>query len=98
MMAKITFKGKIQQVWNMDDTPAYRVIDVPKFERKHCDMNAFRSHPKYGGWANSDMFPNMLARIRKDLLGNRQSLRLDQLPENVSVDESGFLARVTIEV
>ena len=89
-MAKIEFKTKIRG----------NFLDVPVFQRKHCDMAAFRVHPKYGSFANSDMFSNALARIRQDVIGSeyRNYLKLDSLPANVSVDQTGFLAMVTIEV
>lgn len=59
-------------------------------------MNAFRTHPRYGGLANSDLFPGVLARIRKERLGDK--IRLDAIPEGVGVDTSKFLAVVTIDV
>jgi hypothetical protein len=61
-------------------------------------MSAARQHPKYGAYANSDLFAGMLARIRRDVLNGRAYLRLNELPGNVTVDASGFLACVTIEV
>ena len=94
-MATIQFKAKAHSVRYVDGTPAYRYVPVPTLRRSHCDMAAFRKHPRYGGLANSDLFPNVLARIRSDL-GER--IRLDRIPSNVSVDESGFLASVTVEV
>ena len=98
----IQFKGKIEQVFNMDDSPAFEQIKVPKIERRHCDMDAFRKHPKIGGFANSDMFPNMVngmvAKLLKVVIGYPAMLRLDRLPEGVSVDRSGFLAVVKIEI
>jgi hypothetical protein len=96
-MATIVFKSKIREVVNMDGTLAWKYVGVPVFQRKHCDMHAFRFHPKYGTYANSDLFPNMLGRIRESLFPNG-SLRLDRIPENVSVDDSGFLAEVTVTV
>jgi hypothetical protein len=95
---KITFRTKVQTMHDMDDVPLYDYIAVPEFKRSHVDMAAARSHPKYGGYANSDLFPGMLARIRRDVLNGRAYLRLNELPGNVTVDASGFLARVTIEV
>lgn len=97
-MATITFKAKAETIFDMDDTPLYDYIIVPQFGRRHCDMAAFRVHPKYGGLANSDLFQGVLNKIRKDTLNGRAWLRLDQLPENVKVDRSKFLAVVTIEV
>ena len=96
-MAKIEFRGKVERVLNMDDTLAYNQIKVPALERRHCDMDAFRRHHKYGGLANSTLFPNVLTRIARDIASNGY-LRMDRIPENVTVDCSGFLARVTIEV
>lgn len=69
---------------------------MPVFKRSHCDMNAFRCHPKYGGYANSDLFPAMLQRIRKEVIGS--IIYIDSIQENVSIDASGFLAIVSFEV
>lgn len=96
--AKITFKGKPREMQDMDGNVLYRYVEVPQFKRAHCDMNAFRSHPKYGGYANSDMFPGMLKRIRDEVLNHKAFLRLDQLPENVVIAETNFLITVAIEV
>lgn len=99
-MAKIEFKAKAQAVYNQDNTPVYRVVRVPHFQRSHCDMDAFRRHPKHGGLANSDLFPGILARIRRDVFGLKYTdhFRLDQVPDGVTVDETGFLVGVSVEV
>ena len=97
-MARITFKGKPETISNVDGSLAYEYIRVPVLDRKHCDMGAFRSHPKYGSYANSDMFKGMLARIRSELVGGSLGLRLDRLPANVTVAPGSFLAVVTVEV
>lgn len=96
-MATITFKAKVQTMYNMDDTEAYKFISVPQFKTSHADRESFRKHPKYSGLVNSDLFQNVLSRIRRDTIKN-DMVRLDQLPANVSVDASGFLAVVTITV
>lgn len=96
-MAKIQFKGKIQTMYNMDNTVAYEYIQVPEFDRKHCDMNAFRQHSKYGPYANSDLFKGMLKRARKDIFKG-DLLKLDDIPEGVQIDTSGFLAVVTLYI
>lgn len=93
----IKFKAKMQTMHDMDDTPLYDYVEVPTFKRSHVDMNAARQHPTYGAYANSDLFLGMLARIRSGLLDGRAYLRLDQLPENVTVTP-GFLCTITIEV
>lgn len=95
--ARIQFKGKVQTMYNIHDIVAYEYIQVPVLDRKHCDMNAFRTHPKYGSYANSDLFPGMLSRIRKDKFGGTV-LKLNAVPEGVHVDTSGFLAVVTFYV
>ena len=97
-MATITFKGKIQTVYNMDNTIAWEYVRVPMFKRQHCNMHDFRQHPKYGGLANSDLFPAVLQAIRKTIIDNTGDLRLDKAPANVTVDTSGFLATVIITV
>ena len=96
-MPNVTFKAKIRTVYNMDETPAWRDVKVPKLARAHCDIAAFRVHPKYGAYANSDLFPTMLARAVKSI-GIGEYIRLDKIPAGVSIDASGFLAHVTISI
>lgn len=96
MAATIQFKTKVRNVYNADETLSHRIVMVPVFTRAHCDMDAFRRHPKYGGIANSTLFPNALTKIRRDV--TRDYIRLDRIPECVTVDESGFLAVVTVTV
>jgi hypothetical protein len=96
-MPNITFKAKVETVYHMDDSVAYQRIKVPKIERRHCDMAAFRNDPKFGGLANSDIFPNVLRRAMRDA-GIGEYIRLGSLPENVEIDTSGFLAQVTIRI
>lgn len=96
-MAKIIFKTKLIKVYNVDDSFAFTQINVPKFSRSHLDMNEFRSHPKYGPFANSSLFESILVRIRKEVAPNGW-LKLENLPETIKVDTNGFLAIVTIEV
>ena len=102
MTARISFKAKVESVYAPDGAAvAYRIVRVPVLARRHCDMNAFRRHPKYGGLANSDLFAGVLARIWRDVFDCRDYrpfIRLDQLPAGVTVDESGFLAVVSVDV
>jgi hypothetical protein len=97
-MAKIEFKSKIRTMHSAGGEELYRYIDVPALDRKHCDMAAFRNHPKYGGYANSDLFKGMLSHIRKGMFGDGGKLRLDAIPAGVTVDASGFLAVVFFDV
>ena len=96
-MATIRFRGLPRKVYNMDETVAYMDIQVPVFHRKHCDMSAFRTHPKYGGLANSDLFDNVLARIRRDVAPGGW-WRMDRLPENVKATQEKFFTLFEIEV
>lgn len=98
-MATIQFKGKIQTVYNVDDSHAFDYIQVPELTAKHCNMAEFRVHPKYGSYANSDLFKGILRRIKENIVGKYSSqIRLDKIPAGVQIDTSGFLAVVTIEV
>lgn len=96
--ATIRFKAKVQELANVDGSVAYRFVSVPELKRSHCDMTAFRNHPKFGSYANSDLFPAMLARIRREIVAGGLGLRLDQLPDNVQVDATKLLAEITITV
>lgn len=96
-MATIEFRGKPEKIYNADDSLAYERIKVPTIKRHHCDMAAFRKHPKIGPYANSDLFASIL---RRELRARNIAgyIRLDRVPADVSVDVSGFLARVTIDI
>ena len=96
-MARIAFKTKPETVLNPDNTVAWVQLRVPTLERRHCDMRAFRSHPRFGSYANSDLFSAMLSRIARDAAPSGY-LRLDRLPENVKVHAGAFLWNVHIEV
>lgn len=96
-MAQIKFKGKVQSAYRMDDSIAYQYVRVPALDRKHCDMVAMRHHPKYANCAHSDRFRGMLNVIRETIFGG-EMLRLDRIPDGVTVDTSGFLAVVSFEV
>ena len=90
----VEFKAKIKTMLWVDGTFAYQYVEVPVLKRKHCDMQAFRDHPRYGFLANSDLFVGVLAKIRKDIFRG-PVLRLDQLIEGVEVNDTGFLAVIT---
>lgn len=95
---QIKFRGKIREMRYTDGTLARRYISVPKIQRHHCDMGAFRSSRRFGSYANSDLFPAMINRELERLGIRRLAIDLENVPECVSVDQSGFLAAVTIEV
>lgn len=97
MSAQISFKAKVQTLRYVNGEVAKTFIPVPEFKRSHCDMTAFRTHPKYGCFANSDLFPSILKRIRAEKFP-RGEIRLDAVPDGVRVDTSGFLAVVSFSV
>jgi hypothetical protein len=97
-MASIQFKAKIENMGEVgSDVVLYQYVCVPVLTRKHCDMAAFRNHPKYGAYANSDLFNGVLARIRQNVF-NGQWLKLNAIPAGVTVDTTKFLAVVSIDV
>ena len=93
-MPRITFKAKPYTIQNVDGSNKRLAVDVPTLTRSHCDMRAFRVHPKFGSYANSDLFPSVLRRIRESF-GAR--VYLDSPPKGVSIDASGFLAVVSFD-
>ncbi len=62
------------------------------------DLGAFRTHPRWGGFANSDLASGIVRRLVKGRIGNRTFIDTANLPEGVEVDLSGFLATVTVNV
>lgn len=95
---RVSFRGKVERIYNSDKTLAYERIKVPKVARRHCDMDAFRQHAKFGSFANSDLFHGMINGYLRRQLGVGDYIRLDQVPDAVAVDRAGFLAAVTITI
>lgn len=98
-MNRIQFRAKVQTVhYARHDAPDHMYIQVPELKRSHCDMNWFRRSRRFGSYANSDLFLSMLKR-EMGRMGVESRIRLDRpFPAGVTVDTSGFLALVTIEV
>jgi hypothetical protein len=94
-MGTITFKAKVKDaVYMGEDKVDHQYIDIPNLKKHHCNMNEFHSHKRWGGFSNSDLFESILQRIKNEVFGG-DKLRLDAIPEGVSVDTSKFLAVVT---
>lgn len=91
----IKFKVKFQRIDGAEG--AYDLAICPALTRAHCDMPAMRRHARYGSLANSDLLPNVLQRIRRDLFGESGVIRTDKLPKGVTVTP-GFLSVVFIEI
>lgn len=98
MKAHIRFKAKVTELFYVSGESAGKRIQVPTLKRCHCDMREFRQHPKWGSFANSDLFDGILRGIRTRVFGESGVLKLDAVPDGVQVDTSGFLAQVTVEV
>lgn len=96
-MATIQFKTKTQTVYDHDGTVAWRYVSVPRITTKHCNMDEFRNHPRYGAYANSDLFPSLIARALKQAQVGA-TIRTDRVPECVTIDDGGFLTQVTISL
>lgn len=101
-MPTITVKAKLREARYTDGSLCRQYIQLPKIDRNHCDMSAFRAHSKFGGFANSDLFSGMLRRelssrgIGEQItLGNGDGPKA--LPTGVTVTP-GFLHTVTIEL
>lgn len=68
-------------------------------------MRSFHRHNKFSMYTNSDLFNGLINReVRKISkrfwTGNRESyiFVVGEEPENVTIDSSGFLAKVRIEL
>jgi len=91
LMAKVSFKTKLRSV---DDGGKDRVMVAFKSKVTRCDCN-LRSHQHT--YYNSDLFEPMLNRAYREVI-NQPWAWMDSLPSGVSVDDSGFLALVTVEL
>ena len=100
-MATIKFKSKIKMIGAIGGDEEHEYITVPVLTRGHCDMQAMRTHKKYGAYANSDMLLTMLAGIRAERFPAAKYtnlIRVSALDDSVTIDKSGFLVVVSIEV
>jgi hypothetical protein len=99
-MATIRFKAKIHTMYFAgEEAPAYNYVRIPTLTVNHCQpMHDFRVHPKYGCYANSDLFPQILKGIKESVFGTSNTLKMNNIPDGVTVDTSGFLAIVSFEV
>ena len=98
-MPKIQFKTKIKRTCLIEgqEDKQRSFIQVPKIGTQHCDMHAFRSHKKYGPYANSNLFSAILQRDLTKILDHGR-IYLDAIPECITVDTSSFLTVVTITI
>lgn len=92
----VRFKTKPVKYQDLSDKNFYEYIKVPRISRSHCDMGAFRQSKRFGGYANSDLFPGMINRAVAELI-HKGKFRADQKPIGVTT-EPGFLTTVIIDV
>ena len=96
-MLTVSFKAKPETIYNVDGSVAFVRVKVPELTRKHCNIDAFRRSRKFGGFANSDLFPAMLNRAVAQL-GIKSHIKLDAIPPCVTIEPGAFLIVVTIEI
>jgi len=63
-----------------------------------ASLHDFRTHPKWGVYANSDLAGGIVQRLVRERIGNRTFIDTDNVPDGVEVDLSGFLATVTVNL
>ena len=72
-------------------------VRVPTFNRNHCsDLQAFRTSRRFGGYANSDLFPAILQRAVSSA-GIGSPLFLDDIPPAVVVLQLSFFSVIQIQ-
>jgi len=93
MTATVQFKTKIKYIY-VNDTEKKPVVDYKrKVNRIDCNLR-----PHQHTYYNSDLFPSMLQRAYEKVTGGRDWSYLDCLPEGVQVDDSKFMAIVTVNL
>ena len=74
-----------------------RYVRVPKqVKRRHLNLLELRAHPRWGGMANSDLMPGIIAGLLTKAAIGRAWFDLDALPPTIRVepDKGGFMASV----
>jgi hypothetical protein len=92
--ATVTFKTKVRHMQDGDTGTTFEYIDYKRELSRHdCNLK-----PHQHDYYNSDLFPSMLKRAYETAIGGRPWVRLSCLPENVTVNSTGFLAIVTVRI
>lgn len=81
---RVTFRAKAQD----------NLVKRPTLTRSHVDMREARQDPRFGAYANSDLFLSMLNGAAKHL---PTYFDLKNLPDGVTA-KPGFLTEITFEV
>lgn len=91
-MPKITIKTKL-----IDCPFRGKYYRIPKIKHTHCDMPAFRTSAKFGGWANSDMFLLLIERELRAIHMTGEVLPVT-FPDCVTIEKGRLLDTITIEL
>lgn len=92
----ISFKGKLKNVFYIDDSLAYRGVAVKKNISKHDYVAPKGKHVQQHSYSNYNGFDHMLRCAAHDVIGSACMLKLGQLPSGVEVVEGTFLSEVRI--
>ena len=93
-----TFRTKLDPITYYGQEEVDHVnIRVPRPAENHIDRAAMRRDKEWSDFSNSSMLFGCVSRAL-GLAGVGKTLRLDRLPESVTVDTSGFLAVVTVQI
>lgn len=90
MQATLTYKTKVK---NFADNGG-RYIDY----KKSCDRKDCNLKPHEHAYYNSDLFCSILNRAAKIAQDNKTWCRIEELPECITLDETGFLAVVKVQI
>lgn len=84
----LTFKVKVND---------RNLVRLPQIRLSHVDsMSDMRSHPRLGGLINSNLAEASISRYVHNFLGVPRVVDLDNLPGNVTAEESGFLTTIKV--
>lgn len=95
---QITFRSKVVEMGYTDGTKWHK-INVPTIKFHHVDRESALKESKWSGYVNSTLFlPKINREIRNQFGSDYPIIDLRSVPDNVTIDTSGFLAEVTITI
>lgn len=92
-MAHIQFKTKVKKLIESDNTESAYIELKRRVKKSDCSLRP-HEHTYY----NSDLFEGILNRAYQAITHGKEWVRLNALPQHVTVDTSKFLAVVKIEL
>lgn len=92
--ATITFKTKIKSMSYAGETENIPYINYKvNISKNDCNLR-----PCDHDWYNSDMFNHMLKNAYRKAIRGKTWVKLSELPDNVTIDTSKFMAVVTVHI